>query len=129
MANPVGAGVDRVTGLPLAGWPHVEQSIRVIFATAFGARVMRRWFGSLIIPLLGRENIEPTALIRYFTAIYAALTFEPRFALTQIRVLSASGEVRGGKLRLELVGHYRPRAHLGDFTIERPTQMTITVGG
>lgn len=117
MATPVGSGVDRATGRALSGWPHVAQSLGVIFTTSFGTRVMRRWFGSLIPNMLG-ENLTPPTLLRFFTALYAALEFEPRFALTRIRILSAADELRTGRLRLELEGQYRPRGHLGDFTVE-----------
>ncbi|RWX72591.1 GPW/gp25 family protein [Mesorhizobium sp. M2A.F.Ca.ET.039.01.1.1] len=128
MASAVGTGIDRETGLPLSGWPHVEQSIRVIFTTYFGTRVMRRWFGSLVPALLG-ENINPSTLLRFFTAIYAGLSFEPRFALTRIQVLSEADELRSGKLRLEIEGQYRPRGHLGDFTTDRTARMILFFGG
>lgn len=117
MAKPVGAGVDRYTGQPLDGWPHVLQSLGVIFTTTFGSRVMRRWFGSLLPNLLG-ENLVPATLLRYATALFAALAFEPRFSVTCITVLSGPDELRTGRLRVELEGVYRPRAHLGDFTAE-----------
>ncbi len=117
MTKPVGSGVDRLTGLPLSGWPHVVQCLGVIFTTTFGSRVMRRWFGSLIPNLLG-ENLSPLTLLRYKTALFAALAFEPRFAITRINIRSGSDELRSGRLRVELEGQYRPRAHLGDFTVE-----------
>jgi len=124
MANPVGSGVDRHTGRPVAGWSHVVLSLEAIFATPFGARVMRRWVGSLIPAMLG-ENLVPETLLRFFTALFAALAFEPRFALTKIAVLSNADELRTGRLRIELQGAYRPRAHLGDFTVEGPRRVTL----
>jgi phage baseplate assembly protein W len=124
MAKPVGAGVCRITGRPLAGWPHVEQCLGVIFTTHFGSRVMRRWFGSLIPGMLG-ENLTPQTMLRFFTALYASLQFEPRFALKRISILSNADELRTGKLRLVLEGQYRPRAHLGDFTVEGPRRVII----
>lgn len=125
MAKPVGSGVDRWTGRPVSGWAHVVLCLEAIFSTPFGARVMRRWIGSLIPNLLG-ENIEPRVLLRFFTAVYAALVFEPRFALAKINVLSGPDELRTGRLRLELVGYYRPRAHLGDFTVEGGRKVVLT---
>lgn len=124
MAQPVGAGVDRNTGRPLSGWAHVAQSLGVIFTTHFGSRVARRWFGSLIPSLLG-ENLTPRTTLRFYTAIYASLEFEPRFALTRIRVLSSADDLRLGSLRVELEGMYRPRAHLGDFTVEGARRLII----
>src|SRR5882724_9472108 len=110
MANPVGSGVDRHTGRPVSGWSHVILSLEAIFTTPFGSRVMRRWLGSLIPHMLG-ENLVPQTLLRFFTALFAALAFEPRFALTKINILSQPDELRQGRLRLELLGVYRPRAH------------------
>jgi phage baseplate assembly protein W len=123
-AKPVGAGLDRWTGRPIAGWGHVVLSLEAIFSTPFGSRVMRRWIGSLVPNLLG-ENLVPETLLNFFTALFAALTFEPRFALTRIAVLSEADELRTGRLRLELQGVYRPRAHLGDFTVDRPRRIIL----
>jgi phage baseplate assembly protein W len=127
MANPVGSGVDRHTGRPVSGWSHVILSLEAIFTTPFGSRVMRRWIGSLIPAMLG-ESLTPDTLIRFFTALYVALTYEPRFALNKINILSSADELRQGRLRLELQGVYRPRAHLGDFTAEGPRSVIITGG-
>jgi phage baseplate assembly protein W len=127
MANPVGAGVDRHTGKPVAGWAHVVLSLEAIFTTPFGSRVMRRWIGSLI-PLMLGQNLVPDTLLRFFTALYAALAYEPRFALTKINILSTADELRQGRLRIELQGVYRPRAHLGDFRAEGPKRLAL-VGG
>lgn len=124
MANPVGSGVDRWTGRPVAGWEHTVLCIEAIFSTPFGSRVMRRWIGSLIPAMLG-ENLVPSTVLRFFTAIFAALVYEPRFALVKINILSTPDELREGKLRLELEGQYRPRAHLGDFTVEGPRSVLI----
>jgi len=125
MARPVGAGVDRWTGRPVSGWAHVVLCLEAIFATPFGSRIIRRWVGSLIPRMLG-ENIDPPTLLRFFTALYAALVFEPRFALVKINLLSGPDELRSGRLRLELVGFYRPRAHLGDYTVEGGRKVVLT---
>jgi phage baseplate assembly protein W len=124
MTNPVGSGVDRHTGRPVSGWAHVMLSLEAIFSTPFGSRVMRRWTGSLIPSLLG-ENLTPQTLLRLFTALYVSLAFEPRFVLTKINILSAADELRAGRLRIELQGAYRPRAHLGDFTVEGPRRVVL----
>lgn len=107
-----GFGIDRETGKPLSGWPHVAQSLGVIFTTRFGERVMRRWFGSLVPNLLG-ENMVPETFVRFFSAVGSALEQEPRVRLIQVLPLSVSREGRA-ELRIEV--EYRPRGHLGDFT-------------
>lgn len=124
----VGSGVDRWTGKPVSGWQHVLLSLECIFTTSFGTRVLRRWFGSLIPDMLG-ENLDPSTMLRFFTALYAALAQEPRFALTKVQVLSDADELRTGKLRIYLDGVYRPRAHLGDFTTEGARRVVISSDG
>lgn len=113
--NSPSVGIDATTGKMLTGWDHVKQSIDVIFTTAFGERVMREWFGSLVPNLLGR-NMTPREIVPYFAAIVAAVEqFEPRFRVTKITPLEVT---RGGMFRFALDGVYRPRALQGDFTPE-----------
>lgn len=122
----VSQGLDRHTGQRLDGWPHVVQSLGVIFSTRFGERVQREWVGSMVPPMLGR-NMVPSTVLRTMTAIYAAIeAFEPRYKITQIRPISVT---RLGALGLVIEGQYRPRAHLGDFTAEGPRRVTIGRGG
>ena len=122
----VSQGLDRHTGQRLDGWPHVVQSLGVIFSTRFGERVQREWVGSMVPPMLGR-NMVPSTVLRTMTAIYAAIeAFEPRYKITQIRPTSVT---RLGALGLDIEGQYRPRAHLGDFTVEGPRRVTVGRGG
>lgn len=115
------AGIDRRTLRVLDGWPHVVQSIEVILTTRIGARVMRRTFGSAVPGLLGRP-LTPRTILRYATAIIVALElWEPRFRIRQVTFPTPSNNpdsLRLGKLRIVMLGEYRPRAHLGDFTVE-----------
>jgi hypothetical protein len=120
-----GTGINRETGAVLAGWPHVQQSLGVIFSTAFGERVMRRWFGSAVPALLGRNLINSTVL-RFWTAICTAIDlWEPRFRITKITALASATEARAGKIGFALVGVYYPRGHLGDYTLAIPKTVTI----
>jgi phage baseplate assembly protein W len=115
------AGIDRATGLLLEGWPHVVQSILVIITTGYGERMLRRWFGSAVPQLLG-ENLTTPTVVRFFAALIAALEVrevdtglprEPRFKIIKITPKRVD---RSGELRLEILGVYLPRGHLGDFT-------------
>jgi len=117
-------GVNRHTGRLLTDWEHVLQSIEVILATRFGDRVMRRWFGSNIPVLLGRNMVTVT-FVRFYAAVGVALTQEPRVELIRISPLSATREGHAGFL-IEL--HYRPRGHLGDFTVEGTKRITVSPG-
>lgn len=116
-----GYGIDRVTGQPLSGWPHVAQSLGVILTTRFGERVMRRWFGSLVPNLLG-ENMTTQTFVRFFAAVGSALEQEPRVRLIQVLPLSVS---RDGSAELRIEVEYRPRGHLGDFTTEGRKRVTL----
>jgi phage baseplate assembly protein W len=117
------AGIDRATGLLLDGWPHVVQSIMLIITTGYGERMLRRWFGSGVPQLLG-ENLTTPTVVRFFAALIAALEVrevdtglprEPRFKIVRITPKRVD---RSGELRLEILGVYLPRGHLGDFTPE-----------
>jgi Bacteriophage baseplate protein W len=115
------AGMNRDTGQFLDGWAHVVQSIMLIITTGYGERMLRRWFGSSIPRLLG-ENLTTPTVVRFFAALIATfevrevdtgLPREPRFKITRITPRRVD---RIGELRLDIVGYYMPRGHLGDFT-------------
>jgi phage baseplate assembly protein W len=107
-------GLDAATGGILSGWEHVVQSLRDIFDTRFGSRIMREWYGSFIPNLLGRL-VTPDEVVPYFAAITSAIEqWEPRFRVTQIQVVKVT---RNGQLHVFLDGEYRPRAVYGDFSV------------
>ena len=127
------AGVDRQTGRLIDGWPHVVQSIMVIFTTGFGERMLRRWFGSSVPQLLGNSLTEAT-VVSFFAAIVTSLEVrerdtglprEPRFKITKITPMKLD---RSGNLGIEISGIYMPRGHLGDFTPEDLRSITIAQG-
>lgn len=65
-------GMDRITGKPLAGADHLEQSIGDILGTPLGTRIARREYGSLLPQLLDQPNNE-LGRIRIFAATALAL--------------------------------------------------------
>lgn len=108
-------GLNAATGGVLEGWPHVVQSLQDIFTTRFGSRIMREWYGSFVPNLLGR-NISPNEVTQWFAAVTSAIEqWEPRYRVTRIQVVEVT---RSGALHFFLEGEYRPRAALGDFTVE-----------
>ncbi len=120
-----GSGIDRQTGRALIGWPHVAQSLEVIFTTPFGERIMREWFGSDVTALLGR-NMNQREVLSFWTSVWTAIdTFEPRYKVTKLTPLEAS---RLGHLSIAIEGVYRPRAHLGDFEPEGKRKVKFVVG-
>jgi phage baseplate assembly protein W len=127
------AGINRHTGQFLDGWPHVVQSIMLIITTGYGERMLRRWFGSAVPQLLG-ENLTTPTVVRFFAALIAALEVrevdtglprEPRFKIVRITPKRVD---RSGELRLEILGVYLPRGHLGDFTPVDLRTLSITRG-
>jgi phage baseplate assembly protein W len=122
-----GTGIDRETGKLLAGWPHVMQSLLVIFTTHFGERVLRRWFGSFVPKLLG-QNMVPSTVLKFFTAICVAIDlWEPRYKVTSIFPYGSPEQLRTGEIGFSIEGVYRPRALSGDLTPERGV-FTIAIG-
>ena len=106
-------GLNAATGTILTGWEHVLQSLSDIFTTGFGERIIREWYGSFVPNLLG-QLITPDEVTPFFVAITSAIEqWEPRFRVTEIKVLKATRE---GALHFYLDGEYRPRAVYGDFT-------------
>jgi hypothetical protein len=130
---PARNGMNRFTGKLLQGWPHVEQSMELIFATPYHERVLRRWVGSFVPMLLG-ENLVSRIVMRFYWAIATGVDlWEPNYRIRQIYFmgdalkgwssptavmteLSASGMIRLGQAIFRNEGIYRPRAHLGDFS-------------
>lgn len=121
-------GVDRRTGKPLTGWPHVLQSLGVIFATRFGARVMRRNFGSAVPGVLGK-NLTPPTMLKFMTAYAIAVAlWEPRFRVRRFVYPTnenSADKMRQGKIGITVEGDYMPRALDGDFTVAVPKDFTL----
>jgi phage baseplate assembly protein W len=104
-------GTNRNTGRPLDGWDHVIQSLEVIFTTRFGERVMRQWFGSLVLHLLQRTATQ-SLILKFFWSIALAIDlWEPRFRL--IRVVIGDLD-KAGHLSFTLEGEYLPEATTGN---------------
>lgn len=115
-------GINRETGRPLSGWDHVAQSLRVLFSTGFGERVMRRNFGSVVPAVLG-QPMTPQTLLKFYTAIVVAIElWEPRFRVRKISYpgpLNSPARLRQGQVGVQLDGDYRPNALSGDFTVAK----------
>jgi phage baseplate assembly protein W len=106
-------GLNRFTGKPLSDFDHVAQSIGVIVTTPIGSRVMRREFGSEIFDLIDRPMTDRVILAVYAAAVLAIARWEPRYAVTGIKLLAADAT---GGISLAFEGIYYPRGHLGDYT-------------
>ena len=114
-------GINRETGKPLAGFPHVQQSLRVLFSTRLRSRIMRRLVGSDVPALLG-QNASASTVLKFATAIITATElWEPRVKISRVSfdaVLNTPETARLGGLTMRIEGRYRPNALQGDFTPE-----------
>ena len=111
MSDAINIDYDRHTGENVVGWAAVEVSLREIFLTDYGSRVMREWFGSFVPRVLGR-NVTAEVLLPLQLSIATSIElFEPRFKVTSVTPTDVD---RLGQMSLEIVGEYRPRALLGD---------------
>lgn len=139
--GPPRNGMDRYTGKLLQGWPHVLQSIELIYATPFVSRVLRRWVGSFVPPILGR-NITTHNIATFYWALTSALDlWEPDYKITHVNFMNAAVQsnpalgaltvagqeamIRAGNGIFQNTGIYYPRGHLGDFTPD--TQKTTNI--
>lgn len=117
-------GLDARTGGTITGWDHVAQSLTDIFTTRFGERVMREWYGSFVPRLLG-SRLNEADIVTYFAAITSAIEqWEPRYRVTKIVPLRVT---RLGALDIYMEGAYRPRALLGDMTVEGARRLDISL--
>jgi uncharacterized protein len=117
------AGINRMTGALLDGWPHVEQSINLLITTVLGQRVMRRNIGSRL-PRLVDAPISPSTLIDFYAATAGVIDkWEPRFKLIRVTM----DEADKGHLTIAAEGVYFPRGHLGDFSIQQPKNVSVPV--
>ena len=119
-------GINRADGRILSDFEHVRQSVGVVLTTPIGSRVMRREFGSELFDLIDRPMTARVILAVYAAAVMAIARWEPRYAVTGVRVLDASAE---GRLSLEFNGTYFPRGHLGDFTPAGDQRIIIPIRG
>lgn len=133
VVNPPRNGMDRYTGKMLSGWNHVEQSLEMIFLTSFHTRVLRRWVGSFVRPILGR-NIDVATISRFYWAMISAIDlWEPDYRITNVRFMQPTNNggapltaatleslIRGGQGLFAQTGTYYPRGHLGDYTPAQP---------
>lgn len=135
--SPARNGVNRDTGKILQGWEHVEQSMKVIFATPFHERILRRWVGSYVPYILGETYVQ-RVVTRFFWAIAVSIDlWEPNYRIKQVlymndalaqwapKMLDAVGEYRLGHGIFRTEGVYRPRAHLGDSSPYQPRAVAL----
>lgn len=122
------AGIDRHTGKVIDNLASAYQGVEVILSTRIGSRVMRREFGGGIAELLGRL-LTPSLFAAWRQLVATAIDlWEPRFRVRRILVSGSVEQLRLGQVGLSIEADYRPRGHLGDFTVERVLSFDIYFG-
>ena len=121
----IAAGIDRKTGKLLSGFDHVKQSIELIVKTRLRTRVMLRDFGSELPDLVDYPGHERWAMRLYVSVAVGIAQWEPRFELTQLRLVDVN---RNGQVELEILGVYHPEGHNGVRRDGTPIE-TFRVGG
>lgn len=78
--------MNRHTGEIIGEEDHIVQSIVDILTTRIGTRVMRRDYGSLIPELIDQPQNPATRLRLYAASAMAIMQWEPRIALSKVRL-------------------------------------------
>lgn len=109
---------DRHTGQLIDNYASALQSVEMILMTRIGERVMRRQFGAGVLELLGRLMTPP--LFTAFRILLAAAIdlWEPRFRVRRIELNGSVDALRSGSAGFAIEVDWRPRAHLGDPSVE-----------
>ena len=112
-------GIDRRTGKVMSNYDHALQSVEVILSTRIATRVMRRHFGGGVAEILGRAVTPPLFALFQQLVATAIDIWEPRFRVRQVIPLGTDEQIRAGQVGIRFEVDYRPRGHLGDFSVER----------
>lgn len=122
------AGIDRRTGRVIDNLSSAHQGVEVALSTRLASRVMRREFGGGVVELLGRA-MTPALFAAWKQLVATAIDlWEPRFRVRRVLVTGSVEEIRTGRAGLMIEADYRPKGHLGDFTVERIETFTIWAG-
>lgn len=122
------AGIDRRTGKVIDNLASAFQGVEVTLSTRIGSRVMRRQFGGGVVELLGRA-VTPALFAAWQQLVGTAIDlWEPRFRVRRPLVKGSVEQLRLGQVGLTIEADYRPRGHLGDFTVERVLSFDIYFG-
>lgn len=113
------AGIDHRTGQVVSSYDSALQAVEVILSTRIGSRVMRRHFGGGVAEILGRAVTPPLFALFQQLVATAIDIWEPRFRVRKITPLGTVEQIKAGQVGMRFDVDYRPRGHLGDFTVER----------
>lgn len=117
--------MDRRTGAVIDNLGSAFQSVEMILSTRIGGRVMRREFGGGVVELLGRL-VTPALFDAFRQLVGTAIDlWEPRFHVRRVTFDGSADQLRRGSGGLVIEVEWRPRGHLGDFTVERALNFSV----
>ncbi|HEV7418065.1 MAG TPA: GPW/gp25 family protein [Tianweitania sediminis] len=123
------ADIDRRTGAVIDNYASALQSVEVIFTTRNGETLMLRQFGAGLVELLGRLMV-PSLFAAFRTLMAAGIDlWEPRFRVRRIDLNGTVDEVRMGRAGFTIEVDWRPRAHLGDPSVDGVRTFGLTFVG
>ncbi|WP_420415125.1 GPW/gp25 family protein [Roseibium sp.] len=121
--------ISRRDGSIISNLESALQGVEVILITRLASRIMRRQFGGGVIELLGRL-VNPHLFGVFYQIVGTAIDlWEPRFKVRQVIFDGSAEEIRRGHATLQIQADYRPRGHLGDFTVERVLGFGVSFAG
>lgn len=122
------SGVDRHTGKLIGNYESALQAVEVIFTTRIGERVMRRHFGAGLAELLGRAMTAQLFAAWQMLLIVGIDLWEPRFRVRGVYVAASPADIRLGHSGVRIEVDWRPRALLGDFSVDSVRSFSIRFG-
>jgi phage baseplate assembly protein W len=122
-------GVDRRTGQRLSDFESTLQSVEYVLSTRLASVFLLREFGGGVIEILGRAMTPPLfAAWKQLLATSIDL-WEPRFKVKRVQLDGSAEDIRAGRAHVVVEVDFRPRGHLGDFTVERTVSFGLGING
>ncbi len=110
-------GIDPETGQFLTGRDDLLCSLKVIWSTRPGERLMRLDFGTDLRPFLS-EDINPTLALQIYNELATAVEREePEYRVDQLQLVRLTAD---GTLGLRHGGLYFPEGRFGNYSIAVP---------
>jgi uncharacterized protein len=122
-------GIDRRTGARLSNLESAYQAVEYILGTRLGSVILLREFGGGVVELLGRLLTADLFLAWCQLVATAIDLWEPRFRVRRVSFAGSVEEIRLGNGKILIEVDYRPKGHLGDFTVQSVKTLGVNANG